>query len=44
MKHAVFQVVSALFAILLAMASLGPFCYVLLRSFASWEGVSFQPY
>ena len=44
MKHAVFQVVSALFAILLAIASLGPFCYVLLRSFASWEGVSFQPY
>lgn len=44
MKHTAFQVVSALFAILLAIASLGPFCYVLLRSFASWEGVSFQPY
>ncbi len=39
-----FYAVSAVFAVLLAFLSLAPFCYVLLRSFLTDQGVSFQAY
>lgn len=43
-RRAVFQAATGVSAALLVLISLAPFCYVLLRSFVTPEGVSLQPY